>query len=103
MNINRRIFQNRPLSNEEIKEIAPSAFALQPWHAQSERYTFIPTSRVIDGMRDAGFLPYSARQAGTRIPGKGEFTKHIIRFRPADATLSQVGDTAVETVLTNSH
>jgi Domain of unknown function (DUF932) len=101
--INRRTFQNRPLSNEEIMQIAPSVFATQPWHAQSERYAFVPTSVVVDGMRNAGFEPYSVRQAGTRIEGKREFTKHIIRFRPVNNTLTVVGDTAVEAAVTNSH
>ena len=101
--MNRRTFQNRPLSNEEINNVAPSAFAMEPWVAQSQRYAFVPTSRVIDGMREAGFLPYNAAQSLSRTPGKQFFTKHIIRFRPENSALSQVGDTAVEAVLVNSH
>lgn len=101
--MNRRTFQNRPLSNEELNELAPSAFATQPWYAQSERYAFVPTSNVIEGMRSAGFLPYNALQSRSRISGKQFFTKHIIRFRPQNVTLAQVGDTTVEAVLINSH
>lgn len=101
--MNRRTFQNRPLSNEELNQVAPSAFAVEPWHAQSSRYAFIPTSRVIDGMREAGFQPYSAIQSRTRIPGKSDFTKHLIRFRPQNAQLANLGDTSVEVVLVNSH
>lgn len=101
--MNRRTFQNRPLSNEEINAIAPSAFATQPWYAQSTRYAFVPTSNVIEGMRTAGFLPYNALQSRSRIPGKQFFTKHILRFRPQDVSLAQVGDTSVEAVLINSH
>lgn len=101
--MNRRTFQNRPLSNEELNQIAPSAFAVTPWYAQSSRYAFVPTSQVIDGMRNAGFLPYSATQSLSRIADKKFFTKHLIRFRPENTTLAQVGDTAVEAVLVNSH
>lgn len=101
--MNRRTFQNRPLSNEEINAIAPSAFATEPWYAQSSRYAFVPTSRVIDGMREAGFLPYNVLQSRTRIAGKQFFTKHVIRFRPQNVSLAQVGDTTVESVLVNSH
>lgn len=101
--MNRRTFQNRPLSNEELMAVAPSAFAVTPWHAQSSRYTFVPTSNVIEGMREAGFLPYNAMQSRSRIEGKAEFTKHLIRFRPQNVELAQVGDTAVEAVLVNSH
>lgn len=103
MNINRRTYQNRPLSNEEINSLAPSAFATTPWYAQSERYAFVPTSNVIEGMRKAGFMPYSVMQARTRIADKQFFTKHVIRFRPENSALTQVGDTAVEAVMTNSH
>lgn len=101
--MNRRTFQNRPLSNEELNQIAPSAFAVTPWYAQSSRYAFVPTSQVIDGMRNAGFLPYSATQSLSRIADKKFLTKHLIRFRPENTTLAQVGDTAVEAVLVNSH
>lgn len=47
------------LTNEEIQRYAPSAFAGQPYHAMSDRYAFVPTSQVIDGMRSAGFEPTS--------------------------------------------
>lgn len=103
MNFNRRTFQNRPLSNEEINSLAPSAFASEPWIAQSSRYAFVPTSNVIDGMRAAGFNPYSVLQSRTHVDGKQFFTKHVIRFRPENTNLTQVGDTAVEAVVTNSH
>lgn len=101
--MNRRTFQNRPLNNEELAIAAPSAFASEPWHGQSSRYAFIPTSRVIDGMREAGFQPYSAIQSRTRVPGKADYTKHLIRFRPQNTSIANLGDTAVEVVLVNSH
>lgn len=101
--MNLRSFRNTPLENEELNQLAPSAFATTPWFAQSSRYAFVPTSSVIDGMREAGFLPYNASQSRSRIEGKQFFTKHIIRFRPQNVELAQVGDTAVEAVLINSH
>jgi len=101
--MNRRTFTNQPLSNEQINQLAPSAFATQPWYAQSARYAFVPTSNVIEGMRSAGFLPYNALQSRSRIADKSFFTKHILRFRPQDVSLTQVGDTTVEAILINSH
>ncbi len=101
--MNRRTFTNQPLSNEQINQLAPSAFATTPWYAQSNRYAFVPTSNVIEGMRAAGFLPYTAAQSLSRIADKRFFTKHILRFRPQDVSLAQVGDTTVEAVLVNSH
>lgn len=92
---------NTQLSNDDIQRYAPSAFAGQAYGGQSSRYAFIPTSAVIDGMRGAGFFPVKAMQSRTRIADKQLFTKHMIRFRSAQ--LAQVGDTAIEAVLVNSH
>ena len=91
------------LSNEEIQRFAPSAFAGQPYHQMSERYAFVPTSEVIDGMRSAGFMPVMASQSSSRIAGKENFTKHMLRFRSVNSQLTNVGDSDLETVLINSH
>jgi hypothetical protein len=99
--------RNAPLSNQALQAYAPSIFATTPWQGMSSRYTFIPTINVIDKMRSEGFQPVSAMQSRTRIEGKQEFTRHLIRFRdmrngdaPAIRTL---GTIYPELVLTNSH
>lgn len=92
-----------PLTDEQILAKAPSAFAIEPWHGQSSRYAFVPTSNVIAGMRASGFLPYLAMQSTSRIEGKENFTRHMLKFRPANSQLTQVGDTIVEATLVNSH
>ena len=97
----------QPMTNDQLRAAAPSIFAMQPWHAMSDRYTFIPTSAVVDRMREEGFQPVAAMQSRTRIAGKGEFTKHVVRFRDmragsAPATRA-LGVVYPELVLTNSH
>jgi hypothetical protein len=73
----------------------------------SQRYTFIPTIQLVDRMRSEGFIPYSATQSRTRIEGKQDFTKHVIRFRDArngDApAIRTLGTIYPELILTNSH
>lgn len=93
------------LSNEQLRAAAPSAFATQPYEKMSSRYTFIPTSAVIDGMRAAGFAPVQATQSRCRIAEKQDFTKHMIRFRTMDSIATQaiVGNTVAEIVMVNSH
>lgn len=95
------------LTNSDLRSIAPSIFAAEPWHAMSDRYTFIPTIEVVDRMRSEGFQPVKAIQSRTRIAGKGDFTKHQIRFRDmrsGDApVLTHLGQLFAEIVLTNSH
>lgn len=89
------------LSNDQLKRFAPSIFALEPWQEQSEHYRFIPTIQVIDALRDSGFYPVKAQQSRSRVPGKQEFTKHLLRFRQ-DGDY-QVKDILPEIVLINSH
>jgi hypothetical protein len=98
-----RNFNNEPLTNDQIQKVAPSAFAGQPHESRSDRYAFVPTVDVIDGLRNAGFAPMFATQSSSRIAGKSFFTKHQLRFRSLGQTLTVVGDTAVEAIMTNSH
>ena len=96
---------NGPLDNDQLRKLAPSAFATEAHSSRSSRYTYIPTSEVIDGMRENGFLPVFAKQGASRIAGKADFTKHLIRFRHQGQApqLRRVGDTFPEIVLVNSH
>lgn len=93
----------RSLTLEDLQRAVPSAFATAPHESRSDRYAYIPTSNVITAMMRAGFMPVDARQSGSRIAGKAEYTKHMLRFRHADAQLANVGDTAPEVILINSH
>ncbi len=92
------------LDNNQIQSVAPSVFATQPWDGMSDKYKFIPTSEVLDAMRANNLVPVKAMQSRTRIEGKGEFTKHMIRFRHASALENpNVGEEVNEIVLVNSH
>jgi hypothetical protein len=72
------------MSNDELRQRAPSVFATEPWDGVSERYEFIPTINVVERLREEGFLPVSAVQSRARIEGKGEFTKHMLKFCRAE-------------------
>lgn len=95
------------LTNDALRGIAPSIFAVAPWQAMSDRYTFIPTIQIVEQMRKEGFMPVNAVQSRTRIEGKGDFTKHQIRFRDIrngeTPVLSHLGQLFAEVILTNSH
>lgn len=93
-----------PLTIDEVGRLAPSALATHPHESRSERYAYIPTTAVIEGMMKAGFQPFSASQSRSRIEGKAEFTKHMIRFRHQDlAQANAVDGVLPEVVLINSH
>jgi hypothetical protein len=94
-----------PLSMDELRHYAPSAFATSAHESRSARYTYIPTSDVIDGLMHEGFQPFKATQGRSRVAGKAEYTKHMIRFRHPDSfsAIQKVGDSVPEVVLVNSH
>lgn len=89
-----------PLSDDQIARIAPSVFASEAHDSRSERYTYIPTIEVLNGLRKEGFAPFMVAQGRTRVPGKGDFTKHMLRLRHP----SQINDgEANEIIMINSH
>jgi len=94
-----------PLDNDALRALAPSIFAEDKHESRSERYAYIPTSAVLDGMREQGFVPVFAKQGKSRIEGKAEYTKHMIRFRRVDETqkLPQLGGLYPEVAIINSH
>lgn len=92
--------QGIALSNEQLFRVAPSIFAGERHESRSKRYSFIPTIQVIEGLRYEGFLPFSVCQSKSRIEGKAEFTKHMIRLRQHDQISA---NEANEIILINSH
>ncbi len=100
----RNIRSKYALGLSELKDAIPSAFAVAPWEKVSSKYAFVSTEAIIEALASEGMGVYSARQSGSRIVGKSEHTKHSLRFRSVltDGTVPAVGDTFLETVLTNS-
>jgi hypothetical protein len=93
----------QPLTLDQIAHYAPSAMATAPHASRSDRYTYIPTMNIIEGMMREGFQPFKASQSSSRIEGKEAFTKHMIRFRHQTSAALAVGDSVPEIVLINSH
>ena len=93
-----------PMTDEDLRQVAPSIFATERHASRSERFTYIPTFKVVAGLRAQGFVPVRAIQGSSRIEGKAEFTKHMIRFQHPDyAARSSMGGVAPEVVLLNAH
>jgi len=47
-----------PLSDDQIRRVAPSIFADAPHESRSERYSYIPTATVLTELRKEGFQPF---------------------------------------------
>ena len=93
-----------PLTRSQLRLVAPSIFADSPYTSRSERYRFIPTTEVLDALEGQGFFPVRAVQSCSRIPGKRNYTRHMIRFRQKDDFFIPDQKAEIpEIVLINSH
>ena len=90
-----------PLSEDQMRGAAPSVFAEGKHASRSERCTYIPTIDVLRGLRKEEFEPFMVAQGQSRVEGKAEFTKHMIRMRHADHVNGK--PEANEIILINSH
>jgi Domain of unknown function (DUF932) len=94
-------FQGRePLTNEVMRRYAPSIFAESAHTSRSDRYAYIPTVEIVEGLRKEGFQPFFVAQSRTRHEDRREYTKHMLRLRHASTIPSAE---AQEVVLINSH
>ena len=94
------LYSTTPLSDDQIRSVAPSIFAEAPHDSRSERYSYIPTSAVLEKLRGNGFQPFMVGQTRVRSEDRREFTKHMLRLRHASQTADKE---AYEVILLNSH
>jgi hypothetical protein len=93
------------LSKSEIRQRANSIFTTTSAPSTSEKYTHIPTEKVIDDMSTLGWGVVDAKQVKARVAGGMGFQKHLLVFRNNDIQItSEDGDTVYpQVLLTNSH
>jgi hypothetical protein len=93
------------LTKANINSLAPSVFATTPSSDVSEKYTHIPTERVIDDMELLGWKPIEAKEVKARKKSTMGFQKHLLIFRNDDVVINgEDGDTVFpQILLTNSH
>lgn len=89
-----------PLADDQIRAVAPSIFATEKHESRSERYAYVPTCDVLQGLRRQGFQPFMVAQTRVRDEGKREHAKHMLRLRHADQLNAAQAN---EIVLLNSH
>lgn len=92
-----------PIDDNALRDAAPSVFAADKHGSRSARYTYIPTSDVLAGLRKEGFFPFEVRQGGSRDDEKRGFTKHMVRLRHAHDIERAAGENVRELILLNSH
>jgi len=94
------IRSDKPLSNDDIRRVAPSIFASEAHESRSDRYTYIPTIDVLEKLRLEGFMPFMVAQTRVRSEEKRDHTKHMIRLRYSGQINQKEAN---EIILLNSH
>ena len=94
------------IRNEELlRTYAPAAFATEPEDGQvSSRYSFLPTTDILEILQDEGWTAWKASQVSPRKWSRGH-AKHLIRLRHEDLDMNSfgVGDSFPEMLLMNAH
>ena len=95
-------FMATALENDTLRRQAPSIFAAGPMLGVSQRYTFVPTARIVSGLRELDWVPVDVEEQRIRTEARRGFQKHLLRFRRAEQ-MATLDEWNVELVLVNSH
>ena len=95
-------FKATALEEDTLRRQAPSIYAAGPMVGVSGRYTFVPTARIISGLRELDWVPVAVEEQRIRTEARRGFQKHLLRFRRAEQ-METLDEWNVELVLVNSH
>ncbi len=88
------------LDNEALFRHVPSIFAREAHDSRSERYVYVPTIEIVEGLRREGWFPFFAVQAVPRDGDRMGHAKHMLRLR-RDGGIGK--PEAAEVIIVNSH
>lgn len=91
-----------PMTLDAIRRVAPSVFAESRHSSRTHRFTYIPTSQIVEHLMERDFGVFSVMQGGSRDDEKRGFTKHLLRMRQLSQPV-QAGGTLNEIILINAH
>lgn len=96
----RQISGREALDNESLFRRVPAIFAEAAHDSRSERYVYVPTIDIVEGLRREGWFPFFAVQSTPRDGDRTGHAKHMLRLRRDD----EIGKSeAAEVVIVNSH
>lgn len=95
-----QITGREPLDNEALYRHVPSIFAREAHDSRSDRYVYVPTIDIVEGLRREGWQPFFAVQSVPRDGSRHGHAKHMLRLRRDN----QIGKAeAAEVIIVNSH
>ena len=94
--------RGEPLELAAVAAKVPSIAATHAHESRSQKYAYIPTMKVLEKLEAEGYGVFEAQQSRSRIAGKENFTKHLIRLRHRDSWSARSG-TVLDILLLNAH
>ena len=92
------------LTLDSLRSSVPSLFSEKADPACSDRYSFIPTTKVVDLLQEDGWMPWKAQQVNSRTPDRRSFANHLVRFKREDTVLDDgTSNLFPEILLMNAH
>lgn len=88
------------MSDKQLVARAPSVGQTQPHRTCSDKYSFISTLDIVDGMRADGWRAIDARQNRVYYSDKGGFQKHLVEMIHPDHMYK---DLAIRACIVNAH
>ncbi len=76
-----QISGREPLDNEALYRHVPSIFANEAHDSRSQRYVYVPTIDIVEGLRREGWFPFFAVQSVPRDGSRHGHAKHMLRLR----------------------
>ena len=65
-------FKGKALTEQALRSQAPSIYATGPMRGASDRSTFVPAARIVDGLRELDWVPVEVEegphQGGRALP-----------------------------------
>lgn len=86
----------------ESEPLVPSSLAVAAGPDRSAKYTFVPTGRLVNSLREVGWTVARSRQVRVRDEARSGFQKHAVWLRQAGQSLV-VGEYVTELILINAH
>ena len=72
-------FKASALEDDTLRRQAPSVFVTGPMAGVSDRYAFVPTSRIVTGLREQNWVPVEVEEQRIRQEVRRGYQKHLMR------------------------
>jgi hypothetical protein len=103
INSPRMIRTGQPLTEAQIRSVAPAVYALEAHSSRGPRYAYVPTVRPLQTLLDNGWQVYEAAQQRSRAADRDPYTKHMLRLRKPGQHKTNLKDGVPEVILINGH